>query len=414
MQNPRRLAVLLTLCLPLAALAIGRSAAPARQPEEPPSHAPARSQAPADLADLARAARTHADVPALAIAIATPDGQISTACDGVRVMGEDDRVTDDDLWHLGSITKSMTATLAARLVEQGLITWDATIGERLGDLIPGMQEQYRDVTLAQLLAHRSGMPANIPGPRFREFREEPADPIADRLAWCRIALAMEPVGPSGQTFEYSNNGYVVAGAMLEAATGTSWQTLMQNEVFAPLGITTAGFGPPAGDTPTSQPRGHRPSSNGDRPAPPSADNPPALGPAGRVHMSLADLARYLHAHAVRDPDLLSPESYEFLHAPQEDGNYACGWVVITPASRWHNGSNTMWYAEAVFDTETNTAAAVAVNDGDIAGVQPTVRSTLRELMDRMKNPSAVTPAPATPAPVAHPGRSAPPSSPPDP
>ena len=179
------------------------------------------------------------------------------------------------------------------------------------------------------------------------------------------------------TFEYSNNGFIVAGAMLEAATGLSWEGLMQKEVFAPLGIEHAGFGAPLGDDPHAQPRGHVPADGADQPAPPNADNPAALGPAGRVHMPLADMARYLRAHATRDAAFLKPESWEVLHNAPFGGPYAMGWIVSDDGRRWHNGSNTMWYAEATFRPD-GTVAAVAVNDGDIASGQPAVRSLLEE------------------------------------
>ena len=114
----------------------------------------------------------------------------------------------------------------------------------------------------------------------------------------------------------------------------------------------------------------------------NADNPAALGPAGRVHMPLADIARYLLAHAQQRSDFLRPESYNILHTASLGGNYAMGWVVTQPQKRWHNGSNTMWYAEVAFNLANETAAAVVVNDGDIASVQSAVRMLLRKLMEK--------------------------------
>ncbi len=61
-----------------------------------------------------------------------------------------------------------------------------------------------------------------------------------------------------------------------------------------------------------------------------------------------------------------------------------GWVVTRPEKRWHNGSTTMWYAEVAFNLADGTAAAVVVNDGDIASVQPAVRALLRKLMEKQK------------------------------
>ena len=91
------------------------------------------------------------------------------------------------------------------------------------------------------------------------------------------------------------------------------------------------------------------------------------------------MARYLSAHASRDGGFLSPDSWDRLHTPPFGGEYALGWVVTAPDRRWHNGSNTMWYAEAAFDTDGGRAAAVVVNDGEL----PVVRPVLSELLGRL-------------------------------
>ncbi len=342
-------------------------------------------QGPPDLAELAAKARQDADAPALGLVVVRPGAEPKIAVDGVRIFGSDALVTAEDQWHWGSITKSMTATLVARLVEKDIVSWDDTVGDRLGKLVPDMNDDYRDVTFKHILSHRAGLAANIPGPRFADFSQSPDDPIADRLKWVQIALTQTPVGPKETTFLYSNNGFIVAGAMLEAVTGESWETLMKREVFSPLGLTSAGFGPPQGKKPDDQPRGHRPAAGVDKAVPPNADNPAALGPAGRVHMSLADMAKFLLAHAQQPADFLQPESFDLLHTPPFGGNYAMGWIVIGPQARWHNGSNTMWYAEATFNMEDGSVAAVVVNDGDIATVQTAVRTLLRTLMKPTKS-----------------------------
>ena len=337
---------------------------------------PPTDQSPTDLGVLAAQTRQAADAPAIGVAVMRTGHEPRVAVDGHRLAGSDDDVTADDLWHWGSVTKSFTATLVARLVEKGTVDWSDTVGDWLGDGAPDMNAAYRDVTFEQLLTHRSGMPANIPPERFAAFTQEPDDPIADRLNWVRIALAQEPAGPKQVTFVYSNNGYIVAGAMLEAATGTPWEDLMQREIFDPLKITSGGFGPP-GD---NQPRGHTRINGADTPVPPDADNPAALGPAGRLHMSLTDMLTYLTAHATKRADFLAPATYEKLHTPAFGGMYAFGWVAISPDARWHNGSNNMWYAEAIFNLAGDKVAAVVVNDGDIESVQDDVRALLGQLM----------------------------------
>ena len=97
-----------------------------------------------------------------------------------------------------------------------------------------------------------------------------------------------------------------------------------------------------------------------------------MGPAGSVHMSLADLSTYAteHLRGQRGQGkLLSAETYQRLHTPGLN-RYACGWILDEPRSDirfpiyWHNGSNTMWYALVVFIPEKNMVVAVTSNDGD--------------------------------------------------
>ncbi|ESQ92757.1 beta-lactamase [Asticcacaulis sp. AC460] len=282
--------------------------------------------------------------------------------DGLRMAGGTTAVTPDDQWHWGSITKSMTSTLVARLVESGAVKWDTTVGALLGDKAGA----YKDANFLHLLSHRAGLQPNIPDSRFNAYaRDGLADARVERLAYAAEALAGAPVGPlAGQT-AYSNNGYIVAGAMIEVATGKSWETLIQDQVFKPLGITSAGFGAPGTAGKVDQPLGHLAQGANRMPAPVGPgllnDNPVALGPAGRVHMSMGDMLVYLAAHRDRT-DLLKPDSWTKLHTPPFGGDYALGWVVRPDGAIWHNGSNTVWYGEILVDAAAGVVCTACGND----------------------------------------------------
>ena len=84
------------------------------------------------------------------------DGKIiGAAVSGERKYRSGVQITEQDKWHIGSITKSMTATMIARLVEQGDLRWDTTIGDVFTDS-GDIAEEWQKVTLSQLLTHRSG------------------------------------------------------------------------------------------------------------------------------------------------------------------------------------------------------------------------------------------------------------------
>ncbi|HYD86631.1 MAG TPA: serine hydrolase domain-containing protein [Vitreimonas sp.] len=325
-----------------------------------------------------RALRAEAGAPALAAAAAHRDGRRLDLADGVRVQGRSEQVTTQDVWHLGSITKSMTSTLVARCVEAGAVSWDDTVGAVLAGAIADMRPEYRDANFRHLLSHRAGLQANLPITDFVRYRRENEDPREERVAFARQALRQEPIGPKEQSFLYSNNGYVIAGAMLEAKLGASWETLIRRHVFEPLGMASAGFGAPGARAAYDQPAGHagglvgglRPHLPGDA----ITDNPAVLGPAGRVHAAFDDVLKYLAAH--RDgAAFLNAESWRTLHTPPFGGDYAMGWVKRGDAL-WHNGSNTLWYAEVTFDRTSGVAAVAAANDGRLQRVTPAVGSAL--------------------------------------
>ena len=172
----------------LAALGIGWAALGAHAKE---------TVSPEELREKVAATRQETGAPALA-AIVMVDGQVrAAAADGLRIVGRDTPVTETDRWHLGSITKSMTATLVARLVEKGIVSWDDTVAAVLGDALPEMRAAYRPATFRHLLSHRAGLQGNIPHEHFVRFERQPADPIADRLAWARLTLSQKPSGPLG-------------------------------------------------------------------------------------------------------------------------------------------------------------------------------------------------------------------------
>jgi len=159
--------------------------------------------------------------------------------------------------------------------------------------------------------------------------------------------------------------------MAEQVTGTSWEEMMSSAVFDPLGMTSAGFGGVGTPGEVDQPWGHGANGkpvNGNGPA---VDNPPVLGPAGRVHCKLEDWAKFV-ADQLRgargDSALLKPETYRVLHTPPFGGNYALGWSVSD--REWgggkvlsHAGSNMMNYALIWMAPLHDFAVLVVTNQG---------------------------------------------------
>ncbi|QDU66373.1 serine hydrolase domain-containing protein [Engelhardtia mirabilis] len=341
-----------------------------------PVPVPAATPDRGPLADEVEAIRAAHDLPALGCALVRADGTIELAgVAGTTEYGGTTPVTLASPWHLGSCLKAMTATLAARYVESGNLAWTSSPAQVFAQRFETIDPSWSKVTLEQLLSHRAGVVANIPGRALAVSLQMDTGAPADARARLVEQILSEPTEmPPGSGYLYSNIGYTLAGAMIEAVGGAPFETLIQRELFAPLGIEGAGFGPPVGD---DAPRGHRPGSKALVAMPPSAlaDNPAAIAPAGTAHMPMADWARFLGLHLRRgagEGDPLTAASFESLHRVRGD-DYALGWLKLR--RNWskgpvlnHAGSNTYWYCVVWAAPEEGFAAIVTTNvAGDAAG-----------------------------------------------
>ena len=333
---------------------------------------------------LAELVKEH-KIPGIVAGIVHGNELIAVGAAGVRKLGATELITVDDKMHLGSCTKAMTSTRIAMLVEEGKLDWNSTLASVFPEETAAMHPDYHDVTLTQLLTHRASVPANISWILFApelEWLEPKSTIIEKRRRVLRLALKDKPRKPPGTAFQYSNVGFVLAGAMAERVTGQAWEDLMQDGLFQPLGLATAGFGPPGTQGRIDQPWGHV--SLFGIPIPEQEDNVPALGPAGVVHVSIPDWAKFaaLHLQGARgNATLLKPETYIRLQTPPENEDYAMGWVVESPAwastdGFWHNGSNTMWYSLLWIFPEKNVALLAVTNQFNVGACDDAVRFLL--------------------------------------
>src|SRR6266567_1513861 len=225
---------------------------------------------PVDLKDLLTPLLEEHNLPALAAAVLKNGVVTALGAIGTRKVGTTAPVTVADKFHLGSDTKAMTATLLAMLVEQGRLQWDKTLAAVFPERSVKMHPSYRKVTVEMLLTHRSG--AAHDGTDYGP----PKAPVTEqRLIYMDSVITKPPKHEPGTDFSYSNAGYIIAGAILERITSESWEKVIQQKLFKPLGMASAGFGPQAKQGQTDQPWGHV--WKGDKFEPRYGDNPPALG-----------------------------------------------------------------------------------------------------------------------------------------
>ena len=333
-----------------------RPGAPPKTEETPPF--PTQGS----LEEMVRYVRKEGNFPAVAAAH-WKDGEITASVVlGNGKVGDEAMLEKGARFHVGSVTKSMTATMIGRLVDQGKLNWSMTLGEQLKD-IP-MKPVYKPVTLLQLVRHRGGIIAatNFGPAELAKWANLEGDGTSDRTEFAKHALQLEPASEPGTEMIYSNAGYALAALIAERITGESWETLMQRELFDALKLKSAGFGWP------EETRGHLPGGAQFTVMEHAAYNlGDFLDPSGDTHMAIDDFVRYAAAHCQAlngKGGYLKPETAKMLHTAPEGGDYAAGWILMPVGDEtfhWHNGSVGTYYALAGFFPESNEAVAFLFN-----------------------------------------------------
>jgi CubicO group peptidase (beta-lactamase class C family) len=314
---------------------------------------------------------------------------------GVRKRGANEPITINDQFEICSCSKAMTATLTALLIEEGKLRWDTTLEELFRDAVPSINPAWKSVTVRQALAHSAGMRDHLV--RFALATTFTHDDVpTQRRKFAARVLSRRPDFPPGSESRYNSTDFVVLAAGLEWLTGQSWEELIRERFFNPLKLCSAGFGPPGTPGQLDQPWGHgnrwwfhwpcfgpgcTPLDPGSR----FADVPAAAAPAGLVHLSVLDWAKFVTVHLRGDTanpnhaaTLLKEDSFATLHHPGPNETYAGGWFIGT--RKWakgprpddsgrvlfHQGDNGRWNSVVWVAPEIDFAmlSAIAAQCGD--------------------------------------------------
>ncbi|MEA2001278.1 MAG: serine hydrolase [Actinomycetota bacterium] len=309
-------------------------------------------------------------VPALGAATVTRTGTLAVDVVGSRQRGGCDPVTVDDQWHIGSCAKAITSALYARLVEQGDTEWAVPVRAFFPDLADSLDVGWSGPTVDEVLVCRSGMRTNLSRAELLKAWED-TSPMTEQRTRAVVSALSRPPDRRG-AFRYSNLGYVIVGAAIDRIAEMPFEDALRINLLEPLGITSAGFGPPPDIW------GHRPRfqlgsltigrGSPAEPGSPRSDNPAVLTPAGRLHLTLADWAKFQQLFLNQGHDLLKPATIEHLLTLPADKSrgMAMGWASaanLDGASYGMQGSNTLWAATAIIDANLDRTAMVVANDG---------------------------------------------------
>jgi CubicO group peptidase (beta-lactamase class C family) len=283
-------------------------------------------------------------VPALLASVFVRGKLYACGAAGVRRWGtEEDRVTPSDRLMVGSISKPMTCTLMAALVERGILGWETTIRQVFPELIGQIRDTYLDAMLFQFLCHRAGI-SRAPGEFYGRAKID-SDSRKWRYDYVRQILSQDPVGRPGEKQNYAS-GHSLAAAMAEKVTGENYESLMKRYVFDPSGMAAAGVGNPILFFGQKHAHGHFRNAAGDPELSSDSINYYIKNDAaGGLHCTILDLGRFGSLHSVgeaRDTGVLRRSSFEALHTQVYDHDGALlGWFNDYDNDAWwfrHGGS----------------------------------------------------------------------------
>ncbi len=334
--------------------------------------------------------RQQLRVPGMAIAI-VENGQVTLAKGyGVKKIGAPDPVDADTIFPTGSTGKAFTAADLALLVDQGKIGWDDKVIDHLPDFQMFDPWVTREITIRDLLVHRSGL-----GLGEGDLLFVPRSNLSRAEAVRRLRY-LKPATSFRYGFAYDNVLYMVAGQLIEAVTSKTWEAFTAESLFKPAGMLHS--------TSDDEPR----FQTADRAQPHARINGPLRGlgdqqvlderddlgraaaPAGGLAISANDMARWLLIQLAHgkipqsDKRLFSESAHEQMWTPvlpqpidplppefdvtqPKIRTYALGWDVQDYRGAqliWHGGAVLGFLSAVVLLPEKNVGFAIEINSED--------------------------------------------------
>jgi CubicO group peptidase (beta-lactamase class C family) len=240
---------------------------------------------PADLDEyVARSMKTF-EVPGMAVAIVKDGKVLLLKGYGVRKLGESTPVDENSLFGIGSNTKAFTAAALATLVDEGKISWDDPVYERLKGF--EMYDPYvsKEMRIRDLLCHRSGLGLGEGDLMFWPHTTFTRDDVVYRLRY------LKPKTSFRTTYAYNNLMFVTAGQVVAEVSGKSWDEYLRERIFAPLGMRNTDTSATAFKEGDDWAMPHSKVAGKLQPIP--VENLDNAGPAGSINSSVADMSKWV-------------------------------------------------------------------------------------------------------------------------
>src|SRR5580692_1999801 len=356
---------LLGFLIPLVATAVLAQTAPSAPPPDLDTY-------------VANSMKTF-DVPGMSVAI-VKDGKVLVAKGyGVRKLGDPTPVDEFTMFAIGSNTKAFTTAALATLVDEGKLDWDDPVYQRLPGFV--MYDPYvsHEMTIRDLLTHRSGMGLGEGDLLFWPHSTYTREEVIYKLRF------MKPASSFRSRYAYDNLLYMTAGQIIPAVTGVSWDDYIRQRIFVPLGMNHSNVSNAA----------MKPGDNVAFPHSRMDDKLQVIhfevldnaGPAGAINSCAADMAKWVQLQlnrgkfTDRDGQLFSEERSREMWSPQtilpigdppallaglktNFADYALGWGLRDYHGRklvGHTGGVAGFVSRVMLVPEENLGVVVLTN-----------------------------------------------------
>ncbi len=306
--------------------------------------------------------------PGAALAVVKDTSVIFLKGYGFREFGKPDSIDARTVFRIGSVSKSVTATLCAVLVDEGVIRWDDPVTKYLPDFKLKTEDATRKLTLRHLLSHTEGLPYHA----YTDMvdRSAPVDTLIDYLQ--DLNLIAEP----GQIYSYQNVGFSLIGKVIEAATKKSFEEVLTEKLFQPLKMLDASASY------------QKIAKNKNSALPHKLTEPLkiseayySVAPAGGINSSAQDMALWLKEVLAQEENVLKEARLREIFEPQvgaavrnlnffkwkrvRKSFYGLGWRVISFADGdtllYHGGLVNNYRCEVAVNPKNKIAIALLVN-----------------------------------------------------
>lgn len=247
-------------------------------------------------------------IPGLSVAVVKDDRVIYAKGYGVRELGKPEKVDEQTLFPIGSITKSFTAASAGILFDEKKMTWDDAATKHLPDFQLFDRNLTDQITIRDLLAHRTGLPrAN--GSLLSPY---------NRVETVKRMRYLKPIAGLRSQFTYNNQMYLAAGLAIEKAAQTSWDEFVKTRLFAPLKMSLSNISIAALKNQKNAALPH--AIIGDKVQILPYDDKDSIAPAGAINSNAVELANWLRLFLnngkFEGKQILSPAAVRIMHGQQ--------------------------------------------------------------------------------------------------